>query len=1858
VDQNLSVKFDSSQSRADLDALSKSLDKTSTAADRFDKSVSKATTNVNASLTKAAQSMEKYAQVAALLSKIKTVGNPAGQIIELGKALDALGRARAMPATKVQSIRDLTRALNTLGSLRAPSVATIDRFERLLGVLSSAKEMPGAARIAAQLDTITASATRAAHALAAMPGGGRNLFSAGGGPRGGGGPGAGSITRIASETENAARRSKASFSIMGSGLDNLTGRFRLNYQAYTLFSTMFASFTMGQFVRSLYDANIQLLKLQKALLFATGTFSGAEEATSAFIGISQKLGLSIKDNIDTYGRFVISATASGLKIKQTNDIYEDLATALTVVGSSAQQQQLAFYGLTEMMQKGVVYSKEFNRQIGAQLPGNAIIGAQALSRLEGHFVSVSEFFKQMHSGTLLSAQFIPEWAKAVREMYGPLLALAQQRPDVAIQRLKNSFFIFAREVGGGKFMSSIGSEMKKLTDMIITGDGANAHLTKSFQHLADTLGQGLGTAIHGLGMGLEFIIKNFDTLFMVMKGFFAFKLAEYFVSISNNVTKAAGSMFKFSSAAQTAAASEAAVASEARAVATQTAVASVASPAANEAAALNVLSFGRRAPASTFQQARPNAPRAFGLNSVNDLPLFNWANQQEAAAARRRTFTSSGSSVSGVALRQQLFPAAAEAAGPSLIGRVGSGALAGVSTVLSNLGPIAITAATALALVSDKLAGIATNKGNQVTYGDVASGALKSVGDSVEGLLASLGNTFGMFGANSLTLGKTILGLAAVIKATFSLIFDLAHAIGTVLGVAIGGFIAEVISWGKIINDVIHGNITGAMKDYAAGKQQQHGLTGALVNGVNNDIGRIFTSDSIPAIYRQMLANTQGFADEHGGKHVDAASQKQIEAAVQQQAAAQANMRAATLMEDAMAQFNKDSQKLDYGDLRKQIVSLIDGTYARQTLPRGSVGGPLGPPPALRGVVDSGAPVSFAPSGAGSDNSNVMVGTGRALYMTAYGHLGENESSDKNTLEGLFKVGGIHIDPQKVAWCAAFVNAVLASNGVATTGKLNASSFQNYGEAVKSPHQGDIVVLKPQVAGDTGHVGFFSGFNGDGSVNVLGGNQNDSVSIKNFAANQVVGYRRPNQIGVAGSQAALMNAQGSLSDQSQDETAPGGIGAQPTESDADKIARMRLMEYKQIESFAAGASPAAGALAQDQERLSNIAKIIQAEQDNIKKFGGEYKTVFAGTLGDLDAAEVKYQRDLKDAVDPIGKVNRLASQANDITALRVKGLTDEADWQEKLNALIEEGYDRRKVDTAAAKAQFLAEKDRTDTLKAQIELQKTLNDAEAARSARTSNNAVANLVNAQILAHAQPGETLAQAREAQANQIPYYTRGAQAQFNENRSASIQGLGEELDVLGQGQGLNPTQRAYQDSYIKALQGMTGLSTSSLARLSTAASDADKKIAASYAQLKQELENPPGFQRWVDSLEPISKRMEDIKANFAEGLSSTLTDIAVGDAKPGAAFKQLFDDIRKQVVKAQMDNVLGSLFKGLGLAQSPEQTQAQAATTFSSASDTFQTSVSVFAQSVGALGGAAGVPTGALAGATSGIEPVNVTPQTILGSGLGSGTSDSGLESVNVTPNIFGQYSNGLTTPPVATNDNNQGFFGSIGSMLGLSGSGNQTGGIGNWLLGGLGIAGGLLDKLFSPAAKPTYHNPNGIIGTMSTNTVNAVHQDGQANILGSILNLFAQSAIGKSGQSGGFLNNLLSGTGGGAGSTSSSILSFLSGIFKEGGYSTQPVMSQMVSARTFRDAPHFSEGGITSGIPIIAHPNEAVIPLSRGRKIPVEMNDNMAPSFNVSSNITVIAPDPDAFRKSRNSIQRQQNRDMKRAATRNLITSTR
>jgi len=136
-------------------------------------------------------------------------------------------------------------------------------------------------------------------------------------------------------------------------------------------------------------------------------------------------------------------------------------------------------------------------------------------------------------------------------------------------------------------------------------------------------------------------------------------------------------------------------------------------------------------------------------------------------------------------------------------------------------------------------------------------------------------------------------------------------------------------------------------------------------------------------------------------------------------------------------------------------------------------------------------------------------------YMkVAQKFLGSHEVRDGAALSEFIKrSSGISIDPKTTAWCAAFVNAVLGASGLQGTGKLNARSFLQFGTPTSQPQVGDIVVLsRGDPKGWQGHVGFFQGYDDNGNVLVLGGNQGNKVSVAPYKAEKVLGFRQAGRV--------------------------------------------------------------------------------------------------------------------------------------------------------------------------------------------------------------------------------------------------------------------------------------------------------------------------------------------------------------------------------------------------------------------------------------------------------------------------------------------------------------------------------------------------------------------------------------------------------------------------------------------------------------------------------------------------------------------------------------------------------------------------
>ncbi|MFA8388315.1 MAG: TIGR02594 family protein [Pelagibaca sp.] len=142
-------------------------------------------------------------------------------------------------------------------------------------------------------------------------------------------------------------------------------------------------------------------------------------------------------------------------------------------------------------------------------------------------------------------------------------------------------------------------------------------------------------------------------------------------------------------------------------------------------------------------------------------------------------------------------------------------------------------------------------------------------------------------------------------------------------------------------------------------------------------------------------------------------------------------------------------------------------------------------------------------------------------YAIAQTYIGITEGSgpeDNPTIREIYaSVGHDWVEHDTVAWCAAFVGHCLERAGMRSTRRLNAHSYLTWGVPVdlEDAQAGDVVVF---ACGNThywqSHVGFFVRTVG-ASIEVLGGNHGEEVSVRRYSRPRLLGVRREGHIAPA-----------------------------------------------------------------------------------------------------------------------------------------------------------------------------------------------------------------------------------------------------------------------------------------------------------------------------------------------------------------------------------------------------------------------------------------------------------------------------------------------------------------------------------------------------------------------------------------------------------------------------------------------------------------------------------------------------------------------------------------------------------------------
>jgi len=124
---------------------------------------------------------------------------------------------------------------------------------------------------------------------------------------------------------------------------------------------------------------------------------------------------------------------------------------------------------------------------------------------------------------------------------------------------------------------------------------------------------------------------------------------------------------------------------------------------------------------------------------------------------------------------------------------------------------------------------------------------------------------------------------------------------------------------------------------------------------------------------------------------------------------------------------------------------------------------------------------------------------------------------DNPQIMAMLKLDNEWPSEDEVPWCSAFANYICWLARLPRSKDLRARSWLNIGIGIQldQAEPGDIVIIKrgkgeqpgPENTTAQGHVGFYSGITGD-LIEILGGNQSDTVKISRYPRSRLLGVRR------------------------------------------------------------------------------------------------------------------------------------------------------------------------------------------------------------------------------------------------------------------------------------------------------------------------------------------------------------------------------------------------------------------------------------------------------------------------------------------------------------------------------------------------------------------------------------------------------------------------------------------------------------------------------------------------------------------------------------------------------------------------------
>ena len=226
------------------------------------------------------------------------------------------------------------------------------------------------------------------------------------------------------------------------------------------------------FATEILNVMSHLADFENRVKVAFGVWTDVGDHMEYVSKLSGRLGVNIRASRESFAKLSVAASLSGLKIGEIKEIYESVAEAARVYNLSADRTRLSFLAIEQMINKGKVSYEELRRQLGEQIPGAFQLAAKAMG------VTTKELDQMLVKGELYTDEFLPKFARALRESVGDQLEEATTRGIANIARLTNATQKWIETFSNRELEEDVGDISKETSKLIENMDWLAISLQK------------------------------------------------------------------------------------------------------------------------------------------------------------------------------------------------------------------------------------------------------------------------------------------------------------------------------------------------------------------------------------------------------------------------------------------------------------------------------------------------------------------------------------------------------------------------------------------------------------------------------------------------------------------------------------------------------------------------------------------------------------------------------------------------------------------------------------------------------------------------------------------------------------------------------------------------------------------------------------------------------------------------------------------------------------------------------------------------------------------------------------------------------------------------------------------------------------------------------------------------------------------------------------------------------------------------------------------------------------------------------------------------------------------------------------